>query len=146
MKKALILVGILFVALLVFAGLLISERLDNVNNRAEIVKYLAQGIQENSLAAEMEGERVSLNQSHSARLLEILCWGQAERRREWNAPANYKEKITLYMGDLALTLYELHGSPQTNIIEKDIGGRKRWSSLEKYNLVMWLKKAVGFEE
>lgn len=148
MKKTLLILLVPFLAALAFGGYVFVQRLDNINFRAVLATYLAQALESDTLAAEMEGQTVPLDGTQADRLLEVLSWGKTERR--WLSPAPGPEKchgkITLYMGDMTLSLYALSDYNDAVAIERDIDGKTQWYFLEKYNLFMWVKKATGLGE
>ena len=143
MKKILIPLVIFFLLAFGFMAYFYSERLDNINNRAEIAKYIAQALEEDTLHVEFHGRDFPLGSEHSYRLLENFSWGQTQRRRIWSAPDEYRDKITFFMGDLTLTVYSLDSEPQADVIEKNIGGQMRWFKLEKFNLFRRMETFVA---
>lgn len=142
MKKVYALLGALVVLIAVGVWYVLSFGFERANFTSELAKYLNQGLEQQTLAAEYRGERFELDSGSVDGLLRVLQRGKTEYE-DAAMPAQYDDVIVLYLGDLTMRVYQPDEKIDTVVVERELRGRSIYQSLSGYKTSKWLKDTIG---
>lgn len=119
---------------------------ERANFTGEFAKYLTQGVERGTLAAEYGGVSYPMDGRHTDQLLRVLCRGQAEMQRVAAPPQAYEDLLVLHMGDMEVRVYQPDLKVDTVVMERRLGGKSVCKNIRGYRMLEWLKWICGATE
>ncbi|MEG2355732.1 MAG: hypothetical protein RSC40_02115 [Clostridia bacterium] len=143
MKKVYVFVAVVFIVLAAIIGYGLSFTYDRNSYISEFAKYINQAIVEDSFAVEYNGETHKLYSADADEVLRVLKRGKNDYQKADAAPEAYDEKLTIFMGDMTVNVYQENREIDAVVIERVLEGKKRCRLLNDYKTFEWLLQATG---
>ncbi|MEG0742504.1 MAG: hypothetical protein RR367_08915 [Clostridia bacterium] len=143
MKKVYVILLVMITAIALGAWYLFSFAYERANQTAELAKYINDGLVQQSLTAQYQGEQHVLTSDHADALLTALKRGANEAKDTDKVPSTAAEPLMLTLGEMRINVYPT-GVDDEVVFEKILRGQVEHEVLSGYRSFHWLLLATGF--
>ncbi len=136
-------VGIIVAVAIAYVAFGWQYAFNNANFASILAENIATAIERGTLSAEYAGSIYPMDSDYADSLLRVLQRGKSELEKVDAAPEDCDERLTLYLGDLTLNVYQPDASVDRVVYERVQNGKSTLQSLSGYRTMYWLKDVVG---